>query len=513
MNKKKLGVSIGLASVIMISGVSYTSENLSNIVKESPERYVEPISTVKRNKINSHNIYTSDLEVAKESSYLETLRNSSDIQLDSKDYNKTETTKPVEAKNVDQAVASTNEQDNSNSELSSVSSEKVVSKTENNDTAQVKVEEVKDEVEVDIESSEEAEEATEADNNNDSDIPVVEGNELVASEKDIVAPTVEIDESKIIELPVKGYLTKNLNVRSSGRIGDNIIGLLPVGTEVSGIESNGWIKIDYKGSPAYISYEYLSNSKVVVEEQKEEPKDKPQEEKQEEPKQEPKQEPKEETKPVVTTENVKGWITSNLNLRQGKGTDTKILTVLPKGTAVSGTLDNGWVKITYKNYTGYIARSFISDKEVKVEAPKPVESPKTEDNNQTATGSAALDKIVNGAYGYLGYRYVYASANPNVGFDCSGLVYYLYKTHAGVTLNRSSRDQASNGYAVSRNNLKAGDLLFFATSGGSRISHVGIYVGGGKMIHASTPGTGVILTDINTSYYVNNYVTARRILD
>lgn len=121
-----------------------------------------------------------------------------------------------------------------------------------------------------------------------------------------------------------------------------------------------------------------------------------------------------------------------------------------------------------------------------------------------------LDKIVNLAYKQLGKPYVWGTHGPR-SFDCSGLTSYLYKQAYGIGISTSSRAQASYGYKVSKSNLKKGDLMFFATGGGG-ISHVGIYVGNNKLIHASTPSTGVILSDINSSYYQRTFVTARRLL-
>lgn len=123
--------------------------------------------------------------------------------------------------------------------------------------------------------------------------------------------------------------------------------------------------------------------------------------------------------------------------------------------------------------------------------------------------NSKIDQLINLAKAQVGKAYVYGSQGPNA-FDCSGLTSYLYK-QIGISINRNSRAQASNGVSVSRNNLKAGDLMFFNT-GGSGISHVGIYIGDNKLIHASTPSTGVIVSDINGNYYRNTYVTARRIL-
>ena len=135
-----------------------------------------------------------------------------------------------------------------------------------------------------------------------------------------------------------------------------------------------------------------------------------------------------------------------------------------------------------------------------------VNVPKKEQPKQTNK----LDKIVNLAYKQLGKPYVWGTHGPR-SFDCSGLTSYLYKQAYGISISPSSRAQVSYGHKVSKSNLKKGDLMFFATGGGG-ISHVGIYVGNNKLIHASTPSTGVILSDINSSYYQRTFVTARRLL-
>ena len=83
--------------------------------------------------------------------------------------------------------------------------------------------------------------------------------------------------------------------------------------------------------------------------------------------------------------------------------------------------------------------------------------------------------------------YVYGTAGPDT-FDCSGFTYYVY-AHFGYSLNRSSRDQVNNGVAVSKDQLQPGDLVFFSTNG-SYPTHVGLYIGEGNIVHASTPRTG-----------------------
>lgn len=495
MNKKRLGA-ISLASVIIISGTVYSKESIKELISEKPETYVESISTIKKT-VNYSNDNFKNIKSEDKTEYIANLENSNEntkLEKNTVSVNYVNNNTKQEENKVQEIKVQPKEIEvKEDVELSSVSKEEV--KTENV-----------------VENSKAAEVSKTAEKD-ESEVPVVSGNTLSDTDKEIIAPTIETDESKVIELPVKGYITKNLNVRSSAVIDDNnILGVLPVGSEISGTESNGWIKISYEGKTAYISRDFISNSKVKVEEQKAE---ETKAEKVEETKVEKsvvKEQPKEAVKEKAPEKAVEGWLTSDLNLREGQSTDTKVLTVIPKGTKISGIESNGWVNIKYNSLTGYVAKSYVSDKEVKVEEVKK-EVEEVKESKSNVSSYAVINNIVGDAYKFVGSRYVYASANPSVGFDCSGLVYYLYKTNAGITLNRSSRDQALNGYAVSRDNLKAGDLLFFSTFGGNRISHVGLYVGNGKMIHASTPKDGVIITDINSNYYVNNFMTARRVLD
>ena len=110
---------------------------------------------------------------------------------------------------------------------------------------------------------------------------------------------------------------------------------------------------------------------------------------------------------------------------------------------------------------------------------------------------------------YVRYPYVYGTPGQPNG-DCSGFTSYIYKQF-GVTLNRSSKDQVNNGVAVSKSNLQQGDLVFFSTNG-VYPTHVGIYIGDGNIVHASTAKDGVKISSLNTSYYTTNYFAARRIV-
>lgn len=116
------------------------------------------------------------------------------------------------------------------------------------------------------------------------------------------------------------------------------------------------------------------------------------------------------------------------------------------------------------------------------------------------------EQAVNTARQYLGVPYVWGGTTPR-GFDCSGLVQYVYK-QLGINISRTSYTQVNDGRAVAKDELKAGDLIFFANSKG--VHHVGIYIGDGQFIHA--PQTGDVVKIANLSDRKDFY-TARRIAE
>lgn len=124
-----------------------------------------------------------------------------------------------------------------------------------------------------------------------------------------------------------------------------------------------------------------------------------------------------------------------------------------------------------------------------------------------ASGNAS--SIVNKAFEFLGKPYVYGAAGPKA-FDCSGFTMYVYSAY-GISLPHYTVSQSQKGLAVSKSNLEAGDLVFFNTEG--FISHVGIYIGGGQFIHASSGSKRVTVSDLDSSYYNTRYVGARRLIN
>nr|WP_298144092.1 C40 family peptidase [uncultured Pseudomonas sp.] len=116
------------------------------------------------------------------------------------------------------------------------------------------------------------------------------------------------------------------------------------------------------------------------------------------------------------------------------------------------------------------------------------------------------------ALGLVGTPYHYGGNTPAGGFDCSGLIGYVYRDAAGIRLPRSTRELiAMRAPNIDRNQLQSGDLLFFATSGGRKVSHAGIYVGDGRFVHAPSSGGTVRLDSLSNSYWQRAYLNAKRV--
>jgi len=129
------------------------------------------------------------------------------------------------------------------------------------------------------------------------------------------------------------------------------------------------------------------------------------------------------------------------------------------------------------------------------------DSPTTTTTDKPSSGGTTGGDVVDYALQFLGTSYVWGGSTPS-GFDCSGFTMYVYR-HFGIYLPHSSSMQSGYGVAVSRANLQPGDLVFFY----SPVHHVGIYIGGGKMVNAAGTGKGVRI-----DYLWSSYNTGRRLL-
>ena len=256
----------------------------------------------------------------------------------------------------------------------------------------------------------------------------------------------------------------------------------------------------------------------------------------------------------TTTQTTKtGYVNvDTVNLRKEMSTSSAILSNLSKNTEVKVLGEqNNWYSVEVNGVKGYIASRYISDEKVeetvtsrgsdeprtekeKTEDVKPVQTttttpsattttnpnttastnttnttPKTQTSKEQSTTSTTTTssnkglEVVAYAKKYLGCKYVRGGTSPK-GFDCSGFTTYVFK-HFGISLNRTSSGQRSNGKKVEKSNLQPGDIVCFT-------GHVGIYIGGNQFIHAANPQKGVIITSLSDSYYARNYITARRVL-
>ncbi len=128
------------------------------------------------------------------------------------------------------------------------------------------------------------------------------------------------------------------------------------------------------------------------------------------------------------------------------------------------------------------------------------------------TVPASADEVPLSAMSLIGTPYVWGGNTPESGFDCSGLIVYVYKG-SGIKLPRTTSAMSSMvSPSINRNALQAGDLVFFATNGGRTVSHAGIYVGDGRFVHAPSSGGVVKLNNLNENYWHKNFVLGKRVI-
>ncbi|MEJ7746264.1 MAG: C40 family peptidase [Luteimonas sp.] len=121
-----------------------------------------------------------------------------------------------------------------------------------------------------------------------------------------------------------------------------------------------------------------------------------------------------------------------------------------------------------------------------------------------------IQTVLKRALALLGTPYRWGGTSPDGGFDCSGLVGYVFRTALGIELPRVSREMADNGQLISdRASLAEGDLVFFGKRG--HVDHVGIYVGQGNFVHAPRTGRDVTVSSLTTGYWSDKFMQARRV--
>lgn len=286
-----------------------------------------------------------------------------------------------------------------------------------------------------------------------------------------------------------------LNLRQSPDTGSQVLTTANSGECIVVLDSeNGWYQVSYNLQVGYMSADYIN---------------------------------------VAAAENAElgyGVVTgSGVNLRSGPDTSYNRVATASQGEKcyIIG-VNNGWYKVLYSNQTCYIRSDFLSLTEVPYENQASTSQPKyfrqgkaigtvptgstslsssvTSSYHGTATGAQILSK----AQSYLGSPYVYGGASPS-GFDCSGFVYYVYGTF-GISVGRTPAAQASAGTQVDKASLQVGDIVLFAGTGGSGITHAGIYAGNGQFIHSPNSRSTVSYSDLNSGYWSEHFYCGIRVV-
>lgn len=148
------------------------------------------------------------------------------------------------------------------------------------------------------------------------------------------------------------------------------------------------------------------------------------------------------------------------------------------------------VKVT-KNTADWV----IAQEEARTREKMAEEAAEREAEEEAKAEEESRQAVVDYALSFVGGTYVYGGNDPHSGVDCSGFTRYVMSHAAGIYLNRSSREQVRQGLTVSAEQMKPGDLLFYGN--GSRVNHVALYIGDGKIVHASTERTGIKVSPWN----------------
>lgn len=253
---------------------------------------------------------------------------------------------------------------------------------------------------------------------------------------------------------------KNLNVRKEPGEDGKLVGKMPKDSacEILGIEGD-WAHIISGEVEGYVHTDYLFMGV------------------------EAKLRASEVIKPMVVVQ------VDALKVRESANTESEVLTTVPKGEQMEYLETLGeWVKVSMDGEEAYVFGEYIT-----VEEKLDTAITMTELRYGEGVSDVRVD-LCEYAKQFLGNPYVWGGTSLTKGADCSGFVMSVFKEY-GIKLSHSSRAQANEGTKISYSELQPGDLIFYAKNG--KINHVAIYIGGGQVIHASSPSTGIKISNYN----------------
>lgn len=174
------------------------------------------------------------------------------------------------------------------------------------------------------------------------------------------------------------------------------------------------------------------------------------------------------------------------NVRVDTNTECKILTSVPKDAEleVLNNSDKAWVEVTIDDEVGYVHQDLVT---VSYQLKKAI-------SYSESSGSSVRGQMVAYAKEFLGNRYEFGGTSLLHGIDCSAFTMKIYQKF-GYNITRTSRSQAAKGKNINVHDVRPGDLVFYANNG--YIYHVAMYIGGGQVIHASSPSTGIIISNLS----------------
>ncbi len=297
-------------------------------------------------------------------------------------------------------------------------------------------------------------------------LPTVGAGTLITSTKTVQEYIEIAEEAKgafwgYTNLGLANVETGNLNIRESASTSAKLVGKLPKNAACEVLEIvDGWAKITSGEVSGYVSAEFLLMGPDAIV----------------------------KAKDLVKT--VAKVTSDGVNVRDGASLDSSVLTQVLKGVELEYIETQGqWVKVSLDSVEAYISADYV-----KVETTLNTAITMTELLYGMGVSDLRVD-LVEYAKQFLGNPYVWGGTSLTKGADCSGFVQSVFKKY-GIKLSRTSRVQANDGTKIKAADLKPGDLVFYADSTGT-INHVALFIGGGQVIHASSPKNGIMISKYN----------------
>ena len=252
----------------------------------------------------------------------------------------------------------------------------------------------------------------------------------------------------------------NLNIRAMAAEDGKLVGKLPKNAACEVLDEDGtWAHIQSGKVEGYVSMEYLLTGIPA----------------------------KRKAEELATT--MACVNTDSLKVRAEANTESEVITLVANGEELEViSVDGDWVKVYLDDEEVYVSAEYV-----KVSSELGAAITMTELLYGQGVSDIRVD-ICQYAKEFLGNPYVWGGTSLTSGADCSGYVMGVFKKY-GVKLPRTSREQANSGTTISVSEAKPGDLIFY--SNGKTINHVAIYIGGGQVIHASNPKTGIRISNVN----------------